>query len=165
MPLGVQRDVAWAVPYQLIAEQLADSLLGSAEGVTRCVIAHFARARRAHSLDQFAQQLVFILTEPLHLQLSRTSVRMHANWEVPYIALSRRELQLIAVLAAHQDTFRERSRLLIKRFACDDVMQRALDVDRAITCVIAFVATLPCGFLAAPLATLCVQHKHGPCRV
>ena len=165
LPLIVQPNATAGTPDRNIAASLAASMLGSAAGLTRCVVAHFARTRRAHSLNAFAEQLVRLLQQPICVELTGTSFRLHAGWEVPYIALTCNEIKMIAILAARETTFGERSHSIVRRFAFNDVMQLALDYAHGIECVIAFVATLPCGYLAAPLAALCAAHKNEHGRV
>jgi hypothetical protein len=161
LPLTMHPHVQWAVADRDMAARLAAHVLGTTSGLTRCVISHFARTRRAHSLNEFAEQLVQLLTQPLCVELTSTSLRLHSHWEVPFIALTRHEIQIIAILAARENTFAERTRFMIRQFAYNDVMQQSLDYNRGIECVIAFVATLTCGYLAAPLAALCAAHKDG----
>mgnify|MGYP001270919108 FL=1 len=143
-----------------IVARLADSMLGSAAGMTRCVIAHFARTRRAHSLNAFAEQLVRLLQQPVDVQVTGASIRLHSNWEVPFIALKHDEIKMIAILIARTTTFNKRNHFVARLFAYNDVMQERVKYAAAIDCVIAFVATLPCGYLAAPLAALCAKHTN-----
>lgn len=146
--------VKWQSCPRQTACALGQSLLASPHGVVRCILAHFAKANRAHSLLTFAEQLHAVLRHPLQVEIRPLSIVLHNSWEVPFSALTKREMQLLLLLIYREGVFEERTAHRLRQFKFNDEFEHLFNYFEAIIAVISFVAVLPCGFLALPLATL-----------